>query len=435
MKRVKAFGFINERTAVNMETVRLLNYVIAILFFACYSYQFVYILVSLFKGKKTGNSYKLHNYAVLIAARNEEAVIENLIESIKEQIYPSEYITVFVVADNCTDNTAAVAEKAGAVVYRRQNKNQVGKGYALDFLLERINEDYPDDTFDGYFVFDADNLLEPDYIYEMNRVFSSGYNIVTGYRNSKNYSDNWISAGYALWFLRESQFLNRARYILGASAGVSGTGFMFSKEIIKKSGGWKYFTLTEDLEFTADNIIKGEKIGYCETAVLYDEQPVDFKQSVRQRMRWAKGYLQVLSKHGAGLVKSVFADGNFSAFDMIMSISPAFILSFAGLSVNVAGAFMSMDDAAALILTLLSLLESLANLYLTLFAIGAITTASEWHRIHAPVYKKVLYMFTFPLFMFTYVPISAAALFKKVEWKPITHTKARKLSEIRGAGE
>lgn len=418
-----------------METVKLLNYIIAILFFACYSYQFAYILIALFKGKKTGDKYKLHNYAVLIAARNEEKVIANLIESIKDQIYPSEYITVFVVADNCTDSTASVARNAGAVVYQRFNQQQVGKGYALDYLLSHIKDDYPEDCFDGYFVFDADNVLEPDYIYEMNRVFSQGYNIVTGYRNSKNFSDNWISAGYGLWFLRESQFLNKARYILGTSCNISGTGFVFSNEIIKRSDGWKYYLLTEDLEFTADNIINGERIGYCETAVLYDEQPTDFKQSVRQRMRWARGYLQVFSNYGTGLVKSIFRNKSFSAYDMIMSISPAFILSVAGMLVNIAGVIICLGNPVMLLGSFLSLLQSCVNIYLTLFVIGLITTVSEWRSIHASTAKKILYTFTFPLFMFTYIPISVAAMFKKVEWKPISHTRSAKLSDIRGLGD
>lgn len=415
-----------------METVKLLNYIIAILFFACYSYQFAYILIALFKGKKTGSEYKLHNYAVLIAARNEEQVIENLIESIKAQVYPSQYITVFVVADNCTDNTAVVAKNAGAIVYQRFNKSQIGKGYALDFLLNRISEDYPEDCFDGYFVFDADNVLEPDYIYEMNRTFSQGYNVVTGYRNSKNISDNWISAGYGLWFLRESQFLNKARYILGTSCSVSGTGFVFSNEIIKRSEGWKYYLLTEDLEFTADNIINGERIGYCETAVLYDEQPTDFKQSVRQRMRWARGYLQVLANYGSGLIKGIFKNRSFSAYDMIMSISPAFILSVVGMIVNVTGVIISLNSPELLLGSVMSLLQSCLNIYLTLFVIGLITTVTEWKNIHATTAKKILYTFTFPLFMFTYVPISVAAMFKKVEWKQISHTRSAKLSDIRG---
>ena len=91
------------------------------------------------------------------------------------------------------------------------------------------------DGYDGFFVFDADNVLSPDYIERMNAVFSGGYEIVTSYRNSKNYADNWISAGYALWFLRESRYLNGARMRLGTSAAVGGTGFLFSQRILDKT--------------------------------------------------------------------------------------------------------------------------------------------------------------------------------------------------------
>lgn len=113
----------------------------------------------------------------------------------------------------------------------------------------------------------------------MNETFSDGYRIITSYRNSKNYGDNWISAGYALWFLREAKYLNNARYLLGTSCAVSGTGFMFSREILKSCGGWPFHLLVEDIEFTIHNIVSGEKVGYCPRAVLYDEQPTKFSQS------------------------------------------------------------------------------------------------------------------------------------------------------------
>lgn len=170
---------------------------------------------------------------MLIAARNEAAVIGGLLDSLRQQTYDPALLTVFVVADNCTDGTADIARRRGAVVYERFNHINVGKGYALDFLTQHIKADYPD-GFDGYFVFDADNVLSPDYIERMNAVFSGGYEIVTSYRNSKNYADNWISAGYALWFLRESRYLNGARMRLGTSAAVGGTGFLFSQRILDK---------------------------------------------------------------------------------------------------------------------------------------------------------------------------------------------------------
>lgn len=215
-----------------METIKLINFIIATVFFVCYSYQFAYILVPYLKKEKPHKPAELHRYAVLISARNEELVIGNLLDSISAQDYPSSLVRVFVVADNCTDKTAKVARAHGAIVYERFNDKLVGKGYALEYLLDRIGEEYGD-VFDAYMVFDADNLLSEDYISRMNETFSDGYRIITSYRNSKNYGDNWISAGYALWFLREAKYLNNARYLLGTSCAVSGTGFMFSREILK----------------------------------------------------------------------------------------------------------------------------------------------------------------------------------------------------------
>ena len=116
-----------------METIGLINYILSITFTIFYLYQFVYILAPIFKNKHEPTAAVMHRYGVLISARNEEAVIGQLIENIHEQNYPNDLITVFVVADNCTDNTAKVARDAGAVVYERFNKQQIGKGYALDF--------------------------------------------------------------------------------------------------------------------------------------------------------------------------------------------------------------------------------------------------------------------------------------------------------------
>lgn len=313
-----------------METIKLINFIIATVFFVCYSYQFAYILVPYLKKEKPHKPAELHRYAVLISARNEELVIGNLLDSISAQDYPSSLVRVFVVADNCTDKTAKVARAHGAIVYERFNDKLVGKGYALEYLLDRIGEEYGD-VFDAYMVFDADNLLSEDYISRMNETFSDGYRIITSYRNSKNYGDNWISAGYALWFLREAKYLNNARYLLGTSCAVSGTGFLFSREILKSCGGWPFHLLVEDIEFTIHNIVSGEKVGYCPRAVLYDEQPTKFSQSWKQRMRWARGYIQILRKYGGRLLHGIFAKRSFSCFDMTMNIAPAVILSFLGI--------------------------------------------------------------------------------------------------------
>ena len=411
-----------------MKTLNFINYLMSLLFFLCYSYQFFYIPLKIFSRKDQGDEIvEKKNYAVLICARNEEKVIGELIDSIHQQTYPQEKITVFVMADNCDDDTERIAKDKGAITYRRKDKVLVGKGYALNALLKSIMKEYPH-QFDGYFVFDADNILKEDYIEEMNKVFAAGNDIVTSYRNSKNYDSNWISAGYALSFLRESQFLNGARYAINSSCAVSGTGFLVSKTIIEEQRGWPFHTLTEDIEFSIHHITQGKKIAYCEKAMLFDEQPTKFSQSVHQRLRWIKGYLQVFRKYGKKLIVNTLK-GSFSSFDMVMNSMPAFMLSIASLVLNVVSAIHAAVYGHDYFIALKTIAQLLLNMYFTLFALGLITTVTEWKNIYAGRQKKILYLFTFPVFMFTYIPIAIAALFLDVSWKPIEHGAGHKQVE------
>ena len=405
-------------------TLRICNAVITALFFLCYSYQFAYIPLAWRKRKKQDTlPPKPHRYAVLIAARNEAAVIGDLLESLCRQTYNRSLVTVFVIADNCTDTTAAIARRHGAVVYERFDRTFVGKGYALDELLQHIRRDDPQ-GFDGYFVFDADNVLAEDYIERMNESFSRGHEIITGYRNSKNYGDNWVSSGYALWFLRESRYLNGARHTIGSSCAVSGTGFLFSRDVLNETDGWPFHLLTEDIQFSIYHILRGRRVAFCEEAVLFDEQPTSFRQSCRQRMRWAKGYLQVFERYGREMLRGIFR-GSWSCFDMTMNIMPAFLLSCAGIVLNVSLAAAGIVSGQGAWFAALSLLECLGSMLLTLLAFGLITTVTEWRHIHAPAWRKLLSVLTFPFFMLTYLPISLAAVFVPVDWKPIVHTGGR----------
>jgi len=417
-----------------MKLLEYFNAAVAVVFFACYLYQFIYIPVALaakLRRRESPPTDMSDRYAVLICARNEAAVISELLESLRAQSYPAENLTVFVIADNCTDATAAIARENGAIVYERYNRVRVGKGYALDELLKNIERDFGN-VFSGYFVFDADNILEPDYIEQMDRTFREGYDIITSYRNSKNYGDNWISAGYALCFLRESRFLNHARQALGTSCSVTGTGFLFSRRILEKQGGWPFHTLTEDTEFSVSHILDGVRIGFCERAVFYDEQPVSFRQSWRQRMRWVKGYLQVIRTHGKGLLNGMLR-GRFACFDMSMTIMPAFVLSLAGLFSGTALAAAGILNGEDILSALLPLAQSAVGAYMTLFVIALATTLSEWRHIMTDPRKKLLHVVTFPFFMFTYIPISFCAVFAKVTWKPIEHrVSGRALLDAKG---
>lgn len=405
-----------------MEVLRVINYICTLLFFICYSYQLFYIPVSLFfaRKRKAPETDKRFRYAVLICARNEAAVIGDLLESIRNQTYDASMISVFVLADNCTDETAEIAEKAGAVVYKRFNEELVGKGYAMNDLLGHLKEDYPE-GFDGYFVFDADNILKADYIEQMNRMFAQGHNVITSYRNSKNYGDNLISAGSGLWFLRESRYLNHARWILHTSSTVSGTGYLVSRKIIDQLDGWPFHLLTEDLEFSAYQIINKDPVAYCADAEFFDEQPKKFRQSFRQRVRWSRGYLQVIRHYGTKLLKGIFK-GNFGCFDILMNIAPAYILSIITIVVNSTIAILSAIQAKDTLIVLESFTVMLMNVLGTILLVGVITTISEWKNIRTTPFKKILYALTFPIFMLTYVPIATVALFHKPKWKPVEHT-------------
>ncbi|MGI6028263.1 MAG: glycosyltransferase family 2 protein [Candidatus Heteroscillospira sp.] len=410
------------------ELIRVTGQVMFVMFLLFYGYQFIYMLVPFFVKKSWEDNTRLNRFAVLIAARNEETVIGKLVESVKQQDYPAELVDVFVVADNCTDGTAREARRAGAEVYERFDTQRVGKGYALNWLLGQIHGKYGK-KYDGYFVFDADNLLSTDYISQMNRVFSEKYPIVTGCRNSKNFGDSWISAGNALRFLRDSEYLNRSRMLLGTDCSISGTGFLVSRDVLMRAGGWHFFLISEDTEFAVSSILRGERIGYCHEAVFYDEQPQSFEQSWKQRMRWVRGSFQVFGKYGGRLFRG-FARGNFACYDVGLSNFPMMVMSC--MSLLVWGG--SLLSAAALGMELMPLLlmalTAFGRSYMSAALIAAFVTAARWKQIHAAWYKKLMYIFTFPIFMFSYVPLSVCAMFGKAQWQPIRHTAGVSLREV-----
>ena len=423
--------------------VDVFNVGVFIAFTVCYCYQFFYVLMVLThrppKQEATGN----HRYAVLISARNENQVIGDLIQSIRMQNYPQELIDVFVIADNCTDNTADVAAAAGATdVFIRYSKELIGKGYALDFGYQHIQERYPNNTYEAYFVFDADNVLDVNYFREMNKVFDGGAIASTSYRNSKNYDSNWISAGYAVWFLREAKYLSQARLTLNTSCAISGTGFFISATVLAKYGGWKWHLLTEDIEFSAQTIIDSGRIAYCPTAMLYDEQPTTFRDSWNQRFRWAKGFYQVFWHYAAKLVKGIFKNPKgtkFACYDMLMTVSPAMLLTVISVGFNsvilILATLGYMSAGSAITSSLSSLFFCMFNYCLFMFVFGVLTTFTEWDNIHSTTGKKVKYMFTFPFFMLTYIPIALVALVKKAKWTPISHTISVDVEEMSGAAQ
>lgn len=397
--------------------------VLGIILSIMYLYQLVYLIVPrIARPKRMKGPFPKKRYAILIAARNEEKVIGNLLDSIRQQDYPQELLKVFVVADNCTDCTAQIAAQRGAIVYTRQNKTLIGKGYAVEYLLDKIKEDYGYEDFDAFMIFDADNVLKHDYMTQINKVAAQGYQAFSSYRNSKNFAQSWVSSGHSIWYLHDSCHLNCSRMTVGVGCMVTGTGFGFTRELLERLGGWPFHTLTEDLEFNNWCAINKVKIGFAVNAMLYDEQPSTLKVSWKQRTRWVQGGMQVGLKFFTKYPKGLFSGGwsSWSTFEAITLC--IWGTSFGG----ICGVLTALTTllAGGPIGLLKALAYGLLGTYGAVFLTGLLTVFFEWKRIHATPTQKILSLFTFPFYVISFLPIMICSLFVKPVWTPIEHTEA-----------
>lgn len=405
-----------------MALLELLDIILAIFGGVSVLYQVLCVLVGLFrKPVDFPDAPADKRYAILVSARNEQAVIGNLISSIRANDYPQDLIDIWLVADNCTDDTAGLVRSLGEHVVERHDTEHVGKGYALTFLFNKMQTLGVTDQYDAFMVFDADNQLDEHYITEMNKAFHAGFEVLTSYRNSRNLQQNWVSSGSALWFIRESRFLNNSRMIFGTSCHVGGTGFLFSRRIMERNDGWKFHLLTEDMEFTLDCILHGDRIGYCGKAILYDEQPVSFAQSWRQRVRWSKGFLQVFAYYGPALIRRAIDQRDFSCVDLTLMICPFTLLWSVREILGFLFAALGFVTWQSQVQQALNWMVGVGWSLVGMMVLVALTCIAERKQIGATNRELVAYCLSFPVYMASYVPISFAAVFAKSEWKPIVH--------------
>lgn len=394
-----------------------------LMFYAIYQVVFaLLVFVKPIKKKKVIN--KKHRFMAVVSARNEERVISNLIESLKEQHYPKNKIDIYVIADNCTDNTAQVARDAGAIVYERFNELKKSKGYALEWFFDKVLEEFPD-KYDAFCVFDADNLVTPGFFNKMNEKLCEGEKLVQGYRDIKNASDNWLSANSAIYYWTLNKFYHYARYNMGMSAFIQGTGFMVSMDIIKEEGGWHTTALTEDIEFSFTQIAKGRKIAWAHDAVVYDEQPTTFMQTWNQKLRWGVGHLQSIKKCMPLLLRC--KEINTTIIDALI-----YLMSFPVLFISIITSILNFA-----VLSALPEREIIPQLLIQLFVSGIFILGSILQvilvlKLEKKSIKQVWQgILTYPIFLgLTYVVNVCAIFNKNLTWKPIEHVKAIKISEI-----
>lgn len=292
-------------------------------------YYLVLGVFGLYRKKEEKDYTPKNKFAMIVAAHNEEVVIGKLVESINKQDYPRELFDIFVIADNCDDKTSEVARKAGAKVFERFNKEQRGKGYALEWMFDKLYK--MDERYDAVCIFDADNLVHKDFLKEINSKMKEGYKVVQGYIDSKNPEDSWIATSYSIAFWSQNRMFQLARNNVGFSNQIGGTGFAIDFETLKELG-WGATCLTEDLEFTCKIVLNGGKIGWAHDAKIYDEKPLGLKASWVQRRRWMQGFTDVASRYFFKLAKKAITERKWYIFDCALYVLQPFATLLLGVS-------------------------------------------------------------------------------------------------------
>ena len=405
----------------------MLEKIIYILGFAFLFYAGYYLITSIgiFKKRKkvtNNNDDKKNFFAVIIAARNEENVIGKLIDSLKKQSYPSEYFDIYVIVNNCTDNTAIEAKKAGAKVISCTEKVST-KGEVLKYTFDLFKDN---NKIDAYAIFDADNIVHHDFLAKMNDMINSGYSVAQGFRDTKNISDNWLTSSYAILYYFQSLFLNESRYNMGRSSFLNGTGFVIKKEVIDKHG-FNPKTVTEDVEFTAMCAINNEKIGFATDAITYDEQTNSFDVSWKQRKRWSFGTMECLREYFPTLLKKGIKERNFECFDVglfylsvishvVFNLLPIFLL------INIIIHFDS--------LTFDNMLYKIIFIVIS-YLFGVVVRIILLKRYNKSFKDNIGGVLLFDLFVISWLPINFICLFiKSCNWDSIKHNRSVDIENV-----
>lgn len=425
-----------------LQIVDLTFYVLGTLLSILVAHFVIFAVVGLFSHKKFPKTDEKLKYGVIIPARNEAAVVGNLIKSVYKNKYPQDKLHVFVIAHNCDDDTAQISRSLGATVYEYNNPNECTMGYAFKYLFDRIREDYVVENYDGFFLFNADNILADDYFDKMNDAFVANdkKKVITSFRNCKNFGSNVISAMYGIYFIQGCRYESRGRTVCGCSTRVQGTGYVIPSEVVQN--GWQYVTLTEDWEFSADQLLRNRKIIYCDEAVFYDEQPTSVRIMLRQRLRWSKGHLLVcLSRYGEllkGLFKPKRKGGGkhkVSLYDMSVNILPICVISvvFSLAQIVCLALAPLFGYSAAQVWTdwAINLAKSAAGAYaLNLFA-GTLVLIVEHKRIkNARPFVMLLAVILWPIFLALSIPLEVLSLFMKIGWKQIPHKDTTTFEQV-----
>jgi cellulose synthase/poly-beta-1,6-N-acetylglucosamine synthase-like glycosyltransferase len=396
-----------------------------ILFSLVAAYFFILGIAGLFQIRSSKLAKPQNVFAVIVPAHNEEMVIGPLVDNLIALDYPKEMFDVFVISDNSNDLTAKTASEHGAIVYERFNTAERGKGYALEWFFNKLYS-FPK-KYDAVVIFDADNLVEPSFLKHMDNRLCDGDKIVQGYIDAKNPLDTWVTASFAMSFWVANRMLQLARYNLGLSNYLGGTGMAISVDILREIG-WGATSLTEDLEFSLKALLCGYKTTLAYEAVVYDEKPLTFKQAWQQRKRWALGHVELFRTYSLEFIKRIFTKRDALYFDAaIVTIQPLLVIFMAIFSVFGFVDTLLIDIYTPIfkkiwppLLWELVVMLQLMTPFLVMWMDNLPRKVFKWIPIH------------YLLFLYSWIPIVFLCFFGKTRtaWSHTLHTRGIGLADI-----
>lgn len=384
-----------------------MDYIILAVFLLIFIFSYIYIF-SIKDKRKLNKRNNLPSIAVIIPARNESKVIEKLLKSIVNSSVKINSKDVYVVVEDKTDKTVKIVDNYNMTIVFREDLNKNRKGYALNDAFNFIKKNNRE--YDMYFVFDADNYIDKDYFKNMIETYQNGYDIGVGYRNTINGDKSLVAAASSLTFSMINTLDNERRIKNNLNVIISGTGFYMTKEVIKKTGGYPFNTLTEDYELSIYSIINNIPSYYNDKAIFYDEQPLGMSVSIKQRTRWVKGYFDVRRKYRKELKKS---SHNKSLKLERIGVVP-YIILIIGIVI-----FLVLNIIK---LQLLKVLFTFIFVYLVLVIATFIMIKKEKSYFKLSKKIKILSLFYNPLFLLSYIICALKALFSpNLKWDTIKH--------------
>jgi len=265
----------------------------------------------------------LPRFALIVCARNEESVISRIVTDLLAQEYPPELRTVFVVAHNCTDDTASLAARAGAHVIELRTKGP-GKSQGVQAGLAAL-----DGTYDLIGVFDADARVAPGLLRGI-AAHAEGEACLQAEAVPIEDID-WLAEGYGFGRKARNVFWWRPRAALGLGTTITGSGWFIRPEILARYASGSR-TVTEDLELTARLGADGYRVAYVEEAKIAVGEPRLLGDSVKQRLRWVRGHLGVLRYRWPALARRAL-QGDARAADLAIYMAvPTRLLTRTGVT-------------------------------------------------------------------------------------------------------